>query len=105
VVSLGEHHNLAEARSRWPHLVFQGNVPERILRAGTPEEVRQAVKNCLSQGGGHKHILNLNHGVDRTTPPANFQAYVDTARGLIWFYSILISICPFRGFLLLCKYI
>ena len=83
VVSLGEHHNLAEARSRWPHLVFQGNVPERILRTGTPEEVRQAVKNCLSQGGGHKHILNLNHGVDRTTPPANFQAYVDTARGLI----------------------
>jgi uroporphyrinogen decarboxylase len=64
-------------------LVFQGNVPERILRTGTPEEVSQAVKNCLSQGGGHKHILNLNHGVDRTTPPANFQAYVDTARGLI----------------------
>lgn len=81
-ISLGARHDLSEARARWPHLVFQGNVREEILRTGTPEQVRQAVKECLKAGGGRNHILNLNHGVDRRTPPANFQAYVDAAHGL-----------------------
>jgi len=80
VVSLGSEHNLAEARARWPHLVFQGNVAEKMLREGTPDQVRQAVRDCLKAGGGQRHILNLNHGVDRRTPPENFQAYIDAAR-------------------------
>ncbi len=80
VVSLGACHDLAQARSRWPGLVFQGNVRMEVLQKGTPEQVRQAVRECLRAGGGQRHILNLNHGVDRSTPPANFQAYVDAAR-------------------------
>ena len=80
MVSLGSGHNLAEARARWPHLVFQGNVAEKMLREGTPDQVRQAVRDCLKAGGGQRHILNLNHGVDRRTPPENFQAYIDAAR-------------------------
>jgi uroporphyrinogen decarboxylase len=51
-----------------------------VLQKGTPDQVRQAVRECLRAGGGQRHILNLNHGVDRSTPPANFQAYVDAAR-------------------------
>ena len=80
VVSLGARHDLALARSRWPDLVFQGNVPMEILRGGTPGEVRSAVRECLRAGGGRRHILNLNHGVDKSTPPENFQAYVEAAR-------------------------
>jgi uroporphyrinogen decarboxylase len=81
VVSLGTRHDLAEARKRYPHLVFQGNVDEAVMRTGTPQQVRAAVQACLHDGGGERHILNLNHGVGKETPVANFEAYVRAARG------------------------
>jgi uroporphyrinogen decarboxylase len=76
VISLGKRHDLAAARREYPQLVFQGNVDEEILRTGTPEQVTEATRRCLLEGGGKQHIVNLNHGVDRTTPVANFAAYV-----------------------------
>jgi uroporphyrinogen decarboxylase len=76
VISLGTRHDLAAARRAHPHLVFQGNVNEDILREGTPEMVAQAVRACIAAGGGQRHIVNLNHGVDKATPVANFEAYV-----------------------------
>ena len=81
VVSLGTKHDLAAARTQYPKLVFQGNVDEAILRTGTPEQVRAATRACVRAGGGQRHIVNLNHGVDRATPVANFTAYVDAAKG------------------------
>ncbi len=81
VISLGVRHDLAAARRDYPHLVFQGNVDEEILRGGTPEQVRAATRACLAAGGGNRHIVNLNHGVDRATPVANFEAFVRTVRG------------------------
>ncbi len=81
VLSLGTVHDLAAARREYPHLVFQGNLDEDILRAGTPEEVTSATRRCLEAGGGQRHIMNLNHGVDRATPVANFQAYIAAAKG------------------------
>jgi uroporphyrinogen decarboxylase len=81
VVSLGSSHDLAAARRDYPRLVFQGNVDEEILRGGTPEQVREVAKACLRAGGGHRHVLNLNHGVDKGTPVANFEAYVRAAKG------------------------
>ena len=80
VISLGSTHDLAAARQKYPNLAFQGNVDEEILRGGTPEQVRDAVKACLRAGGGERHIMNLNHGVDKGTPVANFEAYVNAAR-------------------------
>lgn len=80
IVSLGASHDLAAARKAYPHLVFQGNVDEDILRTGTVEEVRAATRRCLAAGGGRRHIVNLNHGVDRTTPVANFEAYIQTVK-------------------------
>lgn len=76
VISLGVRHDLAAARRGYPNLVFQGNVDEEVLRTGTPEQVRDAVKACLAAGGGSRHIVNLNHGVDKGTPVANFEAYI-----------------------------
>ena len=76
VVSLGKRHDLAAARQQYPHLVFQGNVDEEMLRTGTPEQVAEATRQCVAAGGGRRHIVNLNHGVDRSTPVANFEAYV-----------------------------
>ena len=80
VISLGASHDLAQARRDYPRLVFQGNVDEDILRAGTPEQVESATQRCLEAGGGHRHILNLNHGVDKATPPANFEAFIRAAK-------------------------
>jgi uroporphyrinogen decarboxylase len=80
VVSLGTCHDLAAARRDYPRLVFQGNVDERILRTGTPEQVREATRRCLAAGGGQRHIVNLNHGVGKDTPVENFRAYVNAAR-------------------------
>jgi uroporphyrinogen decarboxylase len=81
VISLGIRHDLAAARARYPHLVFQGNVDEAVLRTGTPTQVRVAVRDCVKAGGGHRHIVNLNHGVDKSTPVANFEAYVNAMKG------------------------
>ena len=76
VISLGVCHDLAAARRDYPQLVFQGNVDEEILRTGTPEQVMAATQACVAAGGGRRHIVNLNHGVDRATPVANFEAYI-----------------------------
>jgi uroporphyrinogen decarboxylase len=78
VISLGKRHDLAAARRDYPCLVFQGNVDEEILRTGTPQQVAEATQHCLEAGGGRRHIVNLNHGVDRRTPLANFEAFVRT---------------------------
>ncbi|HEV8061532.1 MAG TPA: uroporphyrinogen decarboxylase family protein [Gemmataceae bacterium] len=80
VISLGSRHDLAAARRQYPHLVFQGNVDQSILKTGTPAEVAEATHRCLEAGGGHHHIVNLNHGVDKATPVANFEAYVRAVR-------------------------
>lgn len=81
VISLGVRHDLAAARRDYPHLVFQGNVDEEVLRGGTPEQVAEATRKCVAAGGGRRHIVNLNHGCDRDTPVANFEAYVRAVRG------------------------
>ena len=81
VVSLGRRHDLAAARRQYPHLVFQGNVDEEVLRTGTPEQVAEATRRCVAAGGGQRHIVNLNHGVDRSTPVANFEAYMRAVKG------------------------
>ncbi|QEL17883.1 uroporphyrinogen decarboxylase family protein [Limnoglobus roseus] len=80
VISLGLQHDLAAARKLYPHLSFQGNVSEETLRTGTPEQVEEAVRACLRAGGGQRHIMNLNHGVGKETPVANFEAYIRAAK-------------------------
>jgi len=80
VVSLGKRHDLAAARREYPSMVFQGNVDQELLKTGTPEQVAEATRRCVAAGGGRRHIVNLNHGVDRDTPVANFEAFVRAAR-------------------------
>jgi uroporphyrinogen decarboxylase len=81
VISLGSSHDLAAARAKYPHLVFQGNVDSDLLRTGTPDTIAAAVRDCLRAGGGQRHIVNLNHGVDKTTPVENFEAFIRAAKG------------------------
>ena len=79
VVSLGTRHDLAAARSAFPALSFQGNVDHNLLVHGTTQQVREATASCLKQGGGQRHVLNLNHGVDRNTSVENFAEFVRMA--------------------------
>jgi uroporphyrinogen decarboxylase len=80
VISLGRCHDLRQARDAYPKLVFQGNVDQQLLRDGTPEQVIEATQRCLAEGQGSRHIVNLNHGVDKATPVENFAAFVRTVR-------------------------
>jgi uroporphyrinogen decarboxylase len=80
VISLGKRHDLAAARRDYPHLVFQGNVDSELLKTGTPEQVAEATYQCVRAGGGQRHIVNLNHGVDRQTAVKNFEAFVRAAK-------------------------
>jgi uroporphyrinogen decarboxylase len=81
VISLGVRHDLATARRDYPQLVFQGNVDEALVRAGTPELVADATRQCIAAGGGRRHIVNLSHGMDKNAPVANFEAFVGAANG------------------------
>jgi uroporphyrinogen decarboxylase len=83
VISLGRRHDLEAARREYPNLVFQGNVDEKLLREGTPDQVAEATRRCRLAGGDQRHIINLSHGVDRDTPVANFEAFVHAAKGIV----------------------
>jgi uroporphyrinogen decarboxylase len=80
VISLGKSHDLRALRAVYPNLVFQGNVDETLLQKGGSAEVIEATRQCLTAGGGRRHILNLSHGVDKATPVTNFEAFVQTAK-------------------------
>ena len=80
VLSVGSCINLAEAKKRAPDVIFQGNVDNRILAEGTPEEITEAVRKCFGQTGRKNHILNLNHGLLERTPFENVQHFVNVAK-------------------------
>lgn len=80
VVSLGKSHDLRSALEDYPEMVFQGNVDHELLIDRSPEAVARATSECLKQGGGHRHILNLDHGMDRRAQPENFAAFVETGK-------------------------
>jgi uroporphyrinogen decarboxylase len=64
------------------NLAFQGNVDNEILNSGTRKDIEKAVKECIQKGGKTGHILNLNHGLLRTTPFENVCAFVEIAQSL-----------------------
>jgi uroporphyrinogen decarboxylase len=80
VISLGVRHDLAAIRRAYAHVAFQGNVDERLLRTGTPQQVYEATRRCVQAGGGQRHIVNLSHGMDKSAPVANFEAFVRAAQ-------------------------
>ncbi len=80
VVSLGTRHDLADSLRRYGGVSFQGNVDSRILAEGDPGAVAAATLRCLQSAGGHRHVLNLNHGLLPATPVENFAAFINAAK-------------------------
>lgn len=85
VLSIGQCVDLSKAHNQCsPRVALQGNVDNRILRDGSPEEIDDAVRRCLLAGRRTGHILNLNHGVLKDTPIDNVRRFIDTARSFTY---------------------
>jgi uroporphyrinogen decarboxylase len=84
VLSVGKCVDIGEVANACAkhNLAFQGNVDNEILNSGTRKDIEKAVKACINKGGKTGHILNLNHGLLRTTPFENVCAFVETAQSL-----------------------
>jgi len=85
VLSVGRCVNVAEAHRQYsPRVAIQGNVDNRVLRDGSPDQIDDAVRQCLLAGRRTGHILNLNHGVLKDTPIDNVRRFIDTARSFTY---------------------
>ncbi len=81
ILSVGSCVDLQKAQQiAPPAMIFQGNVDNRILAEGTPEQITTAVKECFRQTKKKRHILNLNHGLLPQTPFENVQHFVKVAK-------------------------
>ena len=81
VLSIPNRFSISQARDRLGQdVAIQGNVSNRLLAAGSVEEIQSAVRDCIASGGSRGHILNLNHGLLRETPWENVQEFVRAAK-------------------------
>ncbi len=59
-------------------MAFWGGVPVEDLIAGTPEDVRKAVRAAMERGApGGGFILGPSHSVAKNTTYENFMAMLD----------------------------
>jgi len=80
VLSLDWRVNLKDARARvGDQLTLQGNLDPTALLS-TPEIITAKAKALIEEGGGHRHILNLGHGILPMTPVENARAFIDAAK-------------------------
>ena len=70
------HMPVAEARSRAPEHVLQGNLDPSALY-GAEAEVRAATQQMLRDFGRGKHVANLGHGVYPDIDPDRVRAFID----------------------------
>ena len=80
VLSVGNCIDLEHAQKQAPEMIFQGNVDNKTLAAGTKADITQAIQKCFEQTGRKNHILNLNHGLLERTPFENVQHFVKAAK-------------------------
>lgn len=81
VLSIGSGTALAEAKERFgDRVAFQGNVDNRVLLSTNQDDIDEAVRTCIRNGGQQGHILNLGHGVLKDTPIDNVRRFIETAK-------------------------
>lgn len=74
--------DLAEVKRTFgDRIALKGNISNEVLEGGTPDEVGQEVKRCISQAGhGGRFILGTSGQVPRDTPFANMDAMREACR-------------------------
>jgi len=84
IVSLDWTVTLEEGRQRVGEKTgVQGNLDPAVLYA--PHDViKERTEEILKQGKGYKHVMNLGHGIEATTPEENAKFFVDTVQA--WRY-------------------
>ena len=82
-LSVGSVVDLNQAISKFPELIFQGNVDNRILAQGNSETIREATENCLKQTHGKRHILNLNHGLLENTSLESVINFINISKSIM----------------------
>lgn len=81
VLSIASGVDLAAAKRQYgDRVAFQGNVNNRVLLSGQPQDIDRAVEACIRAGGHRGHILNLGHGILKDTPFENVCRFIETAR-------------------------
>jgi uroporphyrinogen decarboxylase len=79
-VSVDQSVDIADARVRLgKDKAVQGNLDPAWL-FGSADSIRQRVDDTVAKAGGHKHVLNLGHGVMPSTPEAGVAAFFEAAR-------------------------
>jgi uroporphyrinogen decarboxylase len=80
IVSLDWTVTIEEARRRMGEGVgIQGNLDPLLLFA--PDKLLvERTEEILRAGGGHRHIMNLGHGIDAHTSEEKAQLFVDTVK-------------------------
>lgn len=74
--------SMADARRRLgKKAVLQGNVDPSILATGSPDAIREAVRDTVRQADGPL-ILNLGHGVIKETPEEAVAVFCEAARSM-----------------------
>ncbi|CAI5934480.1 unnamed protein product [Closterium sp. NIES-64] len=80
IVGLDWGCDMSEARRLFGEgVVLQGNVDPMAL-LGPREYLREAVAECIKQGGGSRHVLNIGHGVVQNTPEEAVALFCQLAR-------------------------
>jgi uroporphyrinogen decarboxylase len=80
VLSIDWRVPLGEARRRiGGRITLQGNLDPCVLLS-TPELIAKSAARLIEEGGGHRHILNLGHGILPSTPVENARAFIDAAK-------------------------
>jgi uroporphyrinogen decarboxylase len=62
-------------------VLISGNLDPTVL-FGRPEQIEQAVRDCIDKvgGPGNKHLLNLGHGVMQGTPEIDVRWLMDECK-------------------------
>jgi len=83
VVGLDWTVEMVAARDHLGDRPVQGNLDPADLQ-GDPDHVRERTADVIDAAGPQGHVLNLGHGVDKSTPVASVEAFVETAKAWSW---------------------
>lgn len=79
IMSVDWMSEMSEARQRLGSLSVQGNLEPMVL-LGDREVIKERIEAVIRSAGPTGHIMNLGHGIHRTTPEDNVKFYFDTVR-------------------------
>ena len=69
------------ARQKCPSKILQGNLDPCALY-GSPENIKNEVKEMISEFGTSKYIVNLGHGIYPDASPDHVEAFIEAVHSV-----------------------